>query len=330
MYDDILYSVLIPAYNAEEYLEECLDSVLAQTHRNLQVVVIDDGSTDRTPAILDSYAARDPRLEVVHRENRGVATTRLELFRLAHGKYLNFVDADDTVEPEMAQVMISVLERTGADVAVCGMTNKMERSFRLSESQVPGIEKISGAQARREFLEHRRLIGSLCSKVTRRDVCADVTCPPGIRYGEDAVMSWHILKHTNIFVYVSAPLYHYRMNQESISHETIGVSRLSGISAWNHICVSVSEDAPGLLNLSKAQRANQAAALLRDIALQGCPQSNIKNMAKAEVRHNFANLFRYRNSVTSRHQFVWTVIALVNFKLAVLIAKIFTRRTSFL
>lgn len=330
MHDDILHSILIPAYNAETYLEECLDSVLAQTHRNLQVVVIDDGSTDRTAEILDFYAAKDSRLEVVHRENRGVATTRLELFKMAKGKYINFVDADDAVEPEMAQVMIDILERTDSDMAVCGMTNKMERSFRYSETPAPNIEKISGAQARREFLEHRRLVGSLCSKVTRRDVCVEVNCPPDIRYGEDAVMAWHILKHTNSLVYVSAPLYHYRMNQSSISHETIGVSRLSGISAWNHICVSVSEDAPELLNLSKAQRANQAAALLRDIALQGCPQSNIKDMAKAEVKNNFANLFRYWNSVTSGHQFVWTVMALANFKLAVLIAKIFTRRTNFL
>ena len=170
MHDDILYSVLIPAYNAETYLEECLDSVLAQTHRNLQVVVIDDGSADRTAEILDRYAARDSRLEVVHRENRGVATTRLELFKMAKGKYLNFVDADDTVEPEMAEVMIDVLESTDSDMAVCGMTNKMERSFRYSETPDPDVEKISGALARRDFLEHRRGVGVtlLQSDPTRR------------------------------------------------------------------------------------------------------------------------------------------------------------------
>ena len=177
MHDDILYSVLIPAYNAEAYLEECLDSVLAQTHRNLQVVVIDDGSTDRTAEILNRYAAKDNRLEVVHRENRGVATTRLELFKMAKGKYINFVDADDTVEPEMAEVMIGVLEKTGADIAVCGMTNTLDRSFSITETPAPEIEKISGAQARREFLEHRRLVTLLQSDPTRR-LCGS-KLPPG-------------------------------------------------------------------------------------------------------------------------------------------------------
>ncbi len=262
MHDDILYSVLIPAYNAEAYLEECLDSVLGQTHRNLQVVVIDDGSTDRTAEILDFYAAKDSRLEVVHRENRGVATTRLELFKMAKGKYINFVDADDTVEPEMAQVMIDVLESSGSDMAVCGMTNKMERSYMYSQVVDLKTEKISGSQARREFLEHRRLIGSLCTKVCRRELCSGVHCPPDIRYGEDAVMSWHILKHANSLVYVSAPLYHYRPNQDSVSRVSFGAAKMTGLTTWNYISAQVAESFPDLICLSKAQQCYQVGMLL--------------------------------------------------------------------
>lgn len=326
MHNQILYSVLIPAYNAEAYLEECLDSVLAQTHHNLQVVVIDDGSTDRTAEILDRYTADDARVEVVHRENRGVATTRLELFSLARGKYINFVDADDTIEPEMAQVMIDLLEKTQADVAVCQMTSDMDRCFDYAKNKKIPFEQISGDQARKEFLEHNRLIGSLCSKVCRKDVCVDLYCPPEIRYGEDAVLSWEILRYVNALVFLDAKLYHYRMNDSSISHESIGESRLSGILAWNHICASVSEDAPELLRLSKAQQVNQGAALLRDIALRGCMKSGIRDLAKAEVRKNFVNLIRYCNSVTSKHQFLWTIIALVNFKLATFIARTFSHK----
>lgn len=321
MHDDILYSVLIPAYNAEAYLEECLDSVLAQTHRNLQVVVIDDGSTDGTAEILDRYAAKDRRLEVVHRENCGVATTRLELFRMAKGKYINFVDADDTVEPEMARVMIGVLEKTGADIAVCGMTNTLDRSFSITETPAPEIEKISGSQARREFLEHRRLIGSLCTKVCRRELCSGVYCPPDIRYGEDAVMSWHILKRVSSLIYVSAPLYHYRVNAASVSHAPIGSARYSGILAWRNICESVLADAPEIYDLSRGQRANQASSLLRDIALRGCQQEDLCHLAKVEVKKDLLQLIRYSKSVTTIRQFLWAIVALADFKIASIIAR---------
>ncbi len=324
MHDDILYSVLIPAYNAETYLEECLDSVLAQTHRNLQVVVIDDGSTDRTAEILDRYAAKDSRLEVVHRENRGVATTRLELFKMAKGKYLNFVDADDTVEPEMAQVMIDVMEECGADVSVCGITLQMENCFDSNSLDKVSIEIISGNQARKEFLEHKRLIGSLCTKVCRRDICCGITCPPEVRYGEDAVMSWQILKRVSLLVFVDVPFYHYRMNETSISHELIGVSRATGIYAWKIICNSIVEN-QDLSDIARAQQANQAASLMRDIALQGTKCPDLLTTAKDLVIKNLWPFLRNRKTVTSMHLFVWSLIALANFRIARLLAKKFSR-----
>lgn len=305
MHDDILYSVLIPAYNAEAYLEECLDSVLAQTHRNLQVVVIDDGSTDGTAEILDRYAAEDNRLEVVHRENRGVATTRLELFRMAKGKYINFVDADDTVEPEMAEVMIGVLEKTGADIAVCGVTNTLDRSFSLAETPAPEIEKISGAQARREFLEHRRLVGSLCSKVTRRDVCAEVNCPPEIRYGEDAVMSWHILKCVSSLVFVNARLYHYRINQDSVSHVSFGAAKMTGIDTWNIISADVREFAPELAVLSNAQQCYQAGMLLYAMYSEGGTDRTRENKLLQVIRDNIAEFRLSGHEFAPKSHLLW-------------------------
>jgi glycosyltransferase involved in cell wall biosynthesis len=153
----MLVSILIPVYNAERYLSECLDSVLSQTHTELQIVAINDGSTDNSATILDEYASRDTRLQVVHRENRGVATTRLELLSLAKGDYVNFVDSDDTIQPDMIQRMVSLCEDFNLDMIVCGSTTDM--TITASTGKTDTVEIVDRDRATREFLEHKRLVG---------------------------------------------------------------------------------------------------------------------------------------------------------------------------
>lgn len=319
---DILYSVLIPAYNAEAYLEECLDSVLAQTHRNLQVVVIDDGSTDRTAEILNRYAAEDNRLEVVHRENRGVATTRLELFKMAKGKYINFVDADDTVEPEMARVMIDVLERTNADVAVCDSTTDMQLCAALISTDKITLEIINGRQARVEFLEHKRLVGALWNKVIRHDVCKDVTCPPEIKYGEDAVIFWHILCRVTSLVYVVAPLYHYRPNPQSVSRIGFNIAKMTGLQAWSFITNDVKLSCPELYALSLAQRCHQAVGLLYDMNISGNFKSIYAKKLRNAIKLNLSYFNKNHNQVSSYFRYFWCNCAVKCFPLARLVARL--------
>lgn len=301
----ICYSVLIPAYNAEAYIEECLDSVLAQTHRNLQVVVIDDGSSDRTAEILDRYAAKDPRVEVLHRENRGVATTRLELFKMAKGKYINFVDADDTVEPEMAEVMIDVLECTKADVAVCNSTTDMQMRATPIPADGLMLDVVDGQQARREFLEHKRLVGALWNKVIRRSVCRDVTCPPEIRYGEDAVIFWQILKQVNTLVYVDAVLYHYRPNYQSVSRMGFSQSMMTGVIVWKTIVEDVSCFEPTLLDLARAQQCNQAAGLLYLMYLGKIRDKKWTQLLRSVVSYTLDDFNAYYKDLASSFRYFW-------------------------
>lgn len=108
-------SVIIPVYKVEAYLEECLDSVLTQDYRDLEVILIDDGSPDRCPEICDGYAARDSRVRVIHQQNAGAAAAKNTGLRAATGEYLSFVDSDDYLEPGAYSYMLSVLEQTGAD-----------------------------------------------------------------------------------------------------------------------------------------------------------------------------------------------------------------------
>jgi glycosyltransferase involved in cell wall biosynthesis len=112
-------SVIIPAYNVESYIEQCLDSILAQTLRDFELIVVDDGSTDATADILQRYASRDERVSVVQQQNKFAGAARNAGMERAHGKYLSFIDADDFVEPHFFEKMVARAEKTCADVVVC-------------------------------------------------------------------------------------------------------------------------------------------------------------------------------------------------------------------
>ena len=117
---DELISVVVPAYNMEQYIGECVDSILAQTYRRLEVILVDDGSTDATGRICDQYAERDARVVVIHQENRGLPRSRKVGVAAARGAYVGFVDSDDWVDSNMYGYLCRELEESGAQLVTSG------------------------------------------------------------------------------------------------------------------------------------------------------------------------------------------------------------------
>ena len=128
-----LISVIIPVYKTESYLERCIDSVLAQTWTNLQIIAVDDGSPDRSGAILDEYAKRDPRVTVIHQKNKGVSAARNAGLAAASGDYIGFVDSDDALEPDMYEVLIPRNTTRPLRTADTGGSLRMEAPKRFRE-----------------------------------------------------------------------------------------------------------------------------------------------------------------------------------------------------
>lgn len=116
-------SVVIPVYKADKYLRRCLDSLIAQTFTDWQAICIDDGSPDRSPAILDEYASRDARFKVIHKANAGVSAARNDGIESADGEYIHFLDADDWVDADYYQAMVTVAQDSGADMVVSGFVS---------------------------------------------------------------------------------------------------------------------------------------------------------------------------------------------------------------
>ena len=130
-------SIIVPVYKVEKYLPKCIDSILAQTFRDFELLLIDDGSPDRCGEICDAYAARDRRIRVIHQKNQGVSAARNAGLDAACGTYLSFLDSDDSFSPQLFERMISVQKSTHADVVVCGFSSFAEDGSMVFQSSLP-------------------------------------------------------------------------------------------------------------------------------------------------------------------------------------------------
>lgn len=212
-----LVSVLIPAYNVAEYVERALDSLQNQTYKNLEVVVVDDGSTDETLAICQRYAEKDKRFRIVHQENQGVSAARNTALAHATGEYIGFVDADDYAEATMYEELLNVALLNDADIASCSYwyeeyDNKIFEGTGSGETIVKGRDEII-----EDILNVNNIISVFWNRIYRRHVFEGVVFPVG-RVDEDTQWLTFLFQQSSKSVWIDHPLYHYTYRPESIVH----------------------------------------------------------------------------------------------------------------
>ncbi len=202
-----LVSVIVPVYQAESYLPRCLDSLLAQTLTELEVILVDDGSTDATPAVCARYASSDPRVKVIQQPNRGVAAARNAGFDIARGEYVIHCDADDWVDPQMYQLLYKRAAASRADLVSCDFVREYaDRS--LLDPQLP--DPLTPAGMLLAILDVK-VYGSVWNKLIRRDaiLASGVRFDESLAVYEDQCFLCLLLKHLAKIDHISLPLYHY-------------------------------------------------------------------------------------------------------------------------
>lgn len=231
-----LVSILVPAYNAEKYLSQCLESIVNQTYPYIQVVIVDDGSKDNTLAIAQQFAKEYSFVEVYRQSNLGVAATRNKLLSLAKGDYILFVDCDDWIESFMLERMLSLKLRYNVDIVSCGFFMDYKEISKYCSFVKDNVLLVGEDKIKRALLEHKILTGSLCNKILPKTLCEDLLFRKDIWYGEDCLFLWHILTKGVKKIYITREcFYHYRMNECSISHAHFNYKKLSGHKVWQQI-----------------------------------------------------------------------------------------------
>jgi glycosyltransferase involved in cell wall biosynthesis len=187
-----LISVIVPVYNTQDYLNRCVDSIINQTYRDLEIILIDDGSTDNSPKICDNYSDLDNRIKVIHKENEGPSSARNMGVEVAKGDYIAFVDSDDWVESDIYQFCVDISKKTNSDVVDFKpmLVTELNESKRFSDTR--NYKVITGKEILRDYLRQaqvERSPFSVCRKLYKRHLFDDINFPTGKRY-EDIVTNF--------------------------------------------------------------------------------------------------------------------------------------------
>lgn len=247
-----LISVIVPAYNIREYLPRCLDSLLAQIYGNLEIIVVDDGSTDGTAAVADGYACKDPRIKVIHKENGGVTSARLRGVTEATGNWIGFVDGDDSCEPEMYARLLENALAHGADISHCGYQMRYPDRVEYYHNTGRFVEqdRITGTA---DLLLGEMIEPGLCNKLYHKTLLHSLlhsgNLPEDIRINEDLLMNFYLFRQSKRAIYEDFCPYHYILRKGSASKaqlneyqlkDPLRVSRIllhetKGQREWNSI-----------------------------------------------------------------------------------------------
>lgn len=211
-----LISIITPVYNVEQYLQQCIESIILQDFQDWELILVDDGSTDKSGAICDEYALKEARIRVLHKENTGQADSRNVALQLAKADLIGFVDSDDWIESDMYSVLYHTLIEEQADIAICGYFQDYKD---VSEASCTTGEVVvyNQDEALNLILEDKVIKSFLWDKLFRREVITDLL--PKSYYYEDyaTLFKWFI--NANRIVFCQKPEYHYRQRKGSTDHD---------------------------------------------------------------------------------------------------------------
>ena len=206
-------SVIIPIYNTAPWLRRCLDSVVNQTYQNLEIILVDDGSTDGSGAICDEYAARDGRVRVIHKGNGGVSSARNAGLAAAGGEWIGWVDSDDWIEPDMYVYLLAAAQDRGADIAVCSRYEHYRESCRMRGWAQERLLDTEGALEL--LLKNDDMQNYLWDKLWRRSLFEGISFPEGHTY-EDLAVMYRLFERAQRIVCLPEGKYHYNERPGSI------------------------------------------------------------------------------------------------------------------
>jgi glycosyltransferase involved in cell wall biosynthesis len=258
--NDSLVSIIVPIYNAEKYLDSCIQSVLRQTYTNWELILIDDGSTDKSGRIAEEYGFADERITVFHQKNLGVSLARNQGIDEATGNYVVFLDADDELIEDCLAKTVNIAEETNADV-VAGRSCENQELFQ---------DRIiwTGAEALENSLKDHLFTYSACAKLIRREFIGKTRFTPDIRINEDSYFVFQLLCKQNVFVLTNDVIYFYRANSESSSRTVFSEKYFDILKVSDLKYKKIEEQFPQMHDLAKNMLLKARMNMLRILAVR--------------------------------------------------------------
>jgi len=246
--NDALISVIVPAYNIAPYVEKSVESICAQSYKNLEIIIVDDGSKDNTLAVLQKLAKRDKRIRVIAKENGGVTSARLRGVAEAAGEWIGFVDGDDYIEPQMYERLLNNALEHQADISHCGYQMVFPKGYIDYYHNSGRLEKLDRIQALTALIEGAYIEPSLCNKIFHKHLFCrmmdEKQMENGIRNMEDLLMNYYLFREAKASVYEDVCPYHYMLRPSSAATSKISEHKLKDPVRVLRILLKENENEP--------------------------------------------------------------------------------------
>lgn len=272
-------SVIVPIYNSEKYLKDCLDSIINQSHKNLEIIIVDDGSPDNSGKIADEYAKKDSRIKVIHQKNTGLSGARNTGLKKATGEYITFVDGDDTIEHFMIQHLLDVTTSTESDIAACSFKEVYPNGKITHFNQSYPGKTFNTKNALKAMLEEEGFMISSTMKLFPKSFFNDIKFPVG-KLHEDVNTTYKLFLKAKKIVFIPQEYYNYLQHKNSITAKAFDSKKLVLITFTDQMCDDINKLYPDLKNTTNKRRMRARFSILRQIPLSHKEAKVIANYLK--------------------------------------------------
>ncbi|MGF2941895.1 glycosyltransferase family 2 protein [Enterococcus xiangfangensis] len=304
-------SIIVPVYNVEKYLRKCVDSILAQTFTDFELILVDDGSPDNSGAICDQYAEKDSRIKVIHKENGGLSDARNAGIEVAKGKYLGFIDSDDYIADDMYELLYNNIIKEKADLSICGIYHVYEG--KEPERKIEKYMVLNRDEATVLIFHGNQISDHAVNKLYSRSIFSELRYPLG-KYHEDSFTIVGILDQCEKVVVDTKQKYYYYHRDDSITSQTFSQKHLEYITAWE-------QNEQKVLGRSKEidEAAHQRVCFANFLVLDKIVNADMEKKVpetKTIVSYLKANyMFIMKNSVFTRNRKISMSLLMVSVSL---------------
>lgn len=264
-----MISVIIPVFNSQNYISRCIESILNQKIRMIELILVDDGSTDRSVNIIRKYAKQDTRVRLIQQTHSGVSIARNKGLSSAKGDLIFFLDSDDYIEKNSLSELLKLQEESDADIICTQPTSDSSRS-----KEIPYTYKLmSGKKALKMFLNVKKVSGYAWGKVYKRQILENITFPENMNYGEDGVFSYMAILHSRRVIYSDMKFYHYEKRENSLTGRTADYSS-KNLNAFSQISY-IKNNVPN--NLKRYVKVFEFSIYLNELGVYNRSSNIVKN-----------------------------------------------------
>ena len=260
-----LISIIVPIYNTAKYLPRCLNSIIHQTYQNLEIILVNDGSTDNSSEISEEYHQKDSRIKLIYQKNQGLSAARNTGIKKATGDYLTFVDSDDEIMPKMIEKMLFALQSNHSDIVICSFKEKYPNGKTTHFSQKYSAKTFNTENALKAMLKEQGFMVSATMKLFPTKFFKNVNFPTG-KLHEDVGTTYKLIMQANLISFIPEELYIYHHHNDSIISK-FDNRKLDIIELTDQMCNDIDKKYPHLKNVTNERRIRARFSVLRQIPL---------------------------------------------------------------